>query len=178
MPVGGRSVGERGSAVHPAEAGRSLLVTAAVIRRGRRILIARRAGADSLAGLWEFPGGKLKLGESPESCLVREISEELGLEVAVVRALGFNEHRYPERTVRLLFYEVESRSGRVKLSAHDRFAWVSPVMMNAYVFAPADRPMVDQIARNGGVVPLPVGSGRPVTRRKGRTGSGVRRRES
>jgi 8-oxo-dGTP diphosphatase len=164
MPVGGRSVRAGGATMRAARTCCLILVTAAVIRRGRRILVARRAGDDALAGMWEFPGGKLHPGESPEACLVREISEELGIAVAVVRALGSNEHRYPERTVRLLFYEAEVLSGRVKLAAHDRFAWVFPAEMAAYVFAPADRPMVAHIVGNGGVVPMLCASESEVSR--------------
>lgn len=178
MPVSGRAARVHETDDVPLRAHRVLRVTAAIIRRGRRILIARRAGDDPLAGLWEFPGGKIHPGELPEACLVREIWEELGLRVGVVRALGSNEHRYPERTVRLLFFEVESLSGRVKLNAHDRVAWVYPVAMKAYVFAPADRPMVDHIVMNGGVAPLLGVAVRSARRKRRRPGSGFPRLEA
>jgi 8-oxo-dGTP diphosphatase len=120
--------------------------------------------------MWEFPGGKLHSGESPEACLVREIAEELGLDVVVVRSLGANEHRYPERTVRLLFYEAEPISGRVRLAVHDRFAWVLPEALAGYAFAPADRPLVDQMLRAGGVVPMPRAAAESIKRKRRRMG--------
>lgn len=83
--------------------GYPLIVTAGVVRRGDTVLIARRASGP-LAGQWEFPGGKLEPGESPETCLARELREELGLEVQVEEVLAVVYHEYPERPVLLLAY--------------------------------------------------------------------------
>jgi 8-oxo-dGTP diphosphatase len=134
---------------------RVLRVTAAVICRGHRILIARRSGADPLSGYWEFPGGKIHPGETQEDCLVREIKEELGMNVAIVRTLGSHEHRYADRRLRLIFFEAKPVSGRPRLIDHDGIAWVHPEGLKDYAFAPADRPMVRHIVRHKCVSPLP-----------------------
>jgi 8-oxo-dGTP diphosphatase len=115
-----------------------VLVTAGVIRKEGRILIARRGGADPLAGKWEFPGGKVEKDEKPEDGLQRELREELGIETRVGRALDQTTFRYPNKVVRLLFYEVEYVSGAIALHAHDAVAWVLPEELASYDLAPAD----------------------------------------
>ncbi|MGH9444005.1 MAG: (deoxy)nucleoside triphosphate pyrophosphohydrolase [Thermoanaerobaculia bacterium] len=81
-----------------------LLVAAGILIRDGRVLLARRPAGSHLAGLWEFPGGKVEPGESPERALVREIREELGLEISRFRPFRFSHHAYPEKTVLLLSY--------------------------------------------------------------------------
>jgi 8-oxo-dGTP diphosphatase len=120
-------------------------VTAGVIRKGDSILIARRGPTDRLAGLWEFPGGKVESGETPEACLRRELREELGIEAQIGRLLARVVHRYPEKTILLLFFEAQIQSGEIRPCEHDATAWVSPAEMGAYVFAPADRTFVDRL---------------------------------
>jgi len=119
-----------------------LQVTAGVLRRGGALLIARRGPGDALAGQWEFPGGKIEPGETPEACLVRELREELGVETRVVRFLTRTTHSDFHRTVELLFYEVELVRGAPRPLCHDAIAWVAPAEMAGYDFAPADRPFV------------------------------------
>jgi 8-oxo-dGTP diphosphatase len=121
-------------------------VTAAIIRDGGQVLITRRTGSgDPLAGKWEFPGGKIEEGESPEVCLSRELREELGVAVCVGEPLGSVVHTYPRGTIELLFYAVTIVSGSLSLKAHDRYAWVRPAEMSGFDFAPADLPMVNQL---------------------------------
>ena len=86
---------------------RVLVVLAAVIERGDRLLVTRRLTGTHLSGLWEFPGGKCEAGESHEACLARELLEELGVRATVGRELLITEHAYPERTVRLHFRTCE-----------------------------------------------------------------------
>jgi 8-oxo-dGTP diphosphatase len=124
-----------------------LRVTAGVIRQGDRILIARRAGHDPLAGKWEFPGGKIEPGEKPEDCLQRELLEELGITVRIGRFLESNCHDYPERRVELLFYEGEYVAGEVVPQIHDRFAWIEVQDLVDYDLAPADRPFARQLMK-------------------------------
>ena len=81
-----------------------IVVTAGVVVRNGSILVARRKSGSHLEGLWEFPGGKLEPNESPEECLAREFKEELGVEISVDRISEVVFHRYPEKTVLLLFY--------------------------------------------------------------------------
>jgi 8-oxo-dGTP diphosphatase len=145
-----RSLGEAGSlrstsAAGPLEAAGDggvhpprLKVTAGVIRKGPHILLARRAGRDPLAGKWEFPGGKLETGEDGESCLRRELLEEIGITVKVGRFLGAVAHDYPERRVELLFYDAEYVGGKVAPRIHDQVVWISIAELPDYDLAPAD----------------------------------------
>lgn len=109
-----------------------------MIHKGKHVLLARRAGRDPLAGKWEFPGGKLEAGEDGESCLRRELLEELGITVNVGRFLGSVEHDYPERHVELLFYDVEYAGGEVTPHIHDQIAWITIAELADYDLAPAD----------------------------------------
>ena len=134
---------------------RNLVVVAGVVRRGGRILIARRAGADPLAGCWEFPGGKRKPGETPEAALRREWREEFGSEVTPLRRLGESVNAAGGRRIRLVFVEGRAATDVAALRVHDARAWVRLPELGRYVFAPADRPMVRHLARTGAVEPLP-----------------------
>jgi len=127
-------------------------VTAGIIRQGERILIARRRPGLRMAGLWEFPGGTIEAGETPEECLRRELSEELGIHVRVGRCVGQTEHDYPRGRICLHFYEVEHLEGDVSLRDHDRFAWVASGELGAYTFAPADVPFVQRLMEGCGVL--------------------------
>lgn len=122
-----------------------LPVTAAVLLREGRVLLARRPPGDRLAGYWEFPGGKIESGESPEDCLARELREEFGIEARVGDFLARSLHRYPEREVELLAYRVEHLSGEFELRDHDAVRWVLPEEIVPAELAPADRPLVPEI---------------------------------
>src|SRR6266478_3393599 len=89
-----------------AEAARPIVLVAAValIDADGRVLLAQRPEGKHLAGLWEFPGGKVEPGESPEAALVREVREELGIRIDRFRPFGFAHHAYPEKSVLLLAY--------------------------------------------------------------------------
>src|SRR4051812_571287 len=83
----------------------TLLVAAAVVIEGERVLLTQRKVGTHLAGAWEFPGGKVQAGEDPRAALVRELREELGIASVVGEIMEVTFHRYPERSVLLLFYE-------------------------------------------------------------------------
>jgi 8-oxo-dGTP diphosphatase len=83
------------------------IVAAGILIRGGRVILSQRPAGKHLAGLWEFPGGKMEPGESPEAALVREVREELGIEIAGFRPFRFSHHAYPEKTVLLLAYLCE-----------------------------------------------------------------------
>lgn len=123
-----------------------LRVTAAILWRGDRLLIAQRRRPAWLAGLWELPGGKIEGDESPEACLGRELAEELGIEVRVGRPFGVHRHRYPELHVELHAYEVELTGGEPEAREHAALAWIAREELGAYVFAPADVPFVERLA--------------------------------
>tara|TARA_R110002073_G_scaffold275705_2_gene439487 strand:- start:87 stop:473 length:387 start_codon:yes stop_codon:yes gene_type:complete len=120
-------------------------VTAAVMRRGDEIFIARRAAGRHLEHLWEFPGGKLEHGEDPRTGLQREMREEFGIEVAVGEFFCESIFDYGEKVVRLLAYEVEHMSGEIAPTDHDCVLWVTVVQLSNFDWAPADLPFVEQL---------------------------------
>jgi len=117
-------------------------VTAAILRRGDRLLLAQRDAPDYLAGKWELPGGKIEADESPEACLARELREELGVETRVGRFLGKHVHAYEQITVELLAFEVELVSGEPQPRVHRALAWVERDDLDGYELAPADEPLI------------------------------------
>jgi len=123
-----------------------IVVAAAVIIRNGRVLLTRRAEGQHLAGLWEFPGGKLEEGESPEEALVRECREECGIEVQVEQILEVTHHRYSEKNVLLLFYRCGLRAGEVRHLQVADHAWVAPHELGRYPLPPADERVVARIA--------------------------------
>lgn len=102
------------------------------------MLIARRKPEKSQGGLWEFPGGKLEEGESPDACLRRELMEEMGIEIAVDRLFGVNDHDYGAIHIHLIAYEAKLVAGEITLIDHDRYDWVRKEQLADYPFAPAD----------------------------------------
>lgn len=119
-------------------------VTAGVIRRDGRILIAQRKSGH-LAGKWEFPGGKIEPGETPEQCLERELHEEFKIEVTVGSHVATSVFEYKEITIELLGYEAEYVRGDFVLTDHSQIEWVKPAELPAWDLAPADLPIVQAI---------------------------------
>lgn len=126
-----------------------VLVVAALIRRfgdlEKRILVVRRGPQQSGAGFWEFPGGKVEKDESPEQALVREVSEELALNIRVGELLGEEEYTYPTKRIRLRVYWTETNQNDFLLSEHDAFKWSLPEEINVDELSAADRPFVEKI---------------------------------
>lgn len=120
----------------------ALQVTAGILRRGGRVLIARRRMTRRMGGMWEFPGGKVEPGETPEDALRRELREELGIEVRVGALLQAVEHRYDWGAIRLVAYEVEILRGEPEPLDHDDLAWVPPSELMRYNCTPADLPII------------------------------------
>lgn len=117
-------------------------VAAAVIFKEQQLLIARRAQHKSQAGFWEFPGGKIEMGETPEACLLRELKEELAIEVKVNYFLMESVHHYDQISIVLKAYHCSYSRGDIQLQDHDKIEWISPSEFNQYNFAPADRPFL------------------------------------
>ena len=117
-------------------------VTAAIIRKDSKILIARRAQNKHLGGYWEFPGGKIEEGETPQECLKRELEEELGIVVNVGAFFMENEHHYEDKIIQLQAFECEHISGNIMLNDHDQIEWVHPSEFINFKFAPADIPFL------------------------------------
>ena len=123
-------------------------VAAAVIIEDGRLFITRRPPGDNLASLWELPGGKLELGETPEECLVRELREELAMDVEVGELVAQTDYEYSHGRFRMLALRAVRTSG-FKLLAHDRFAWVGRDEIGQYELAPADIALVASLIRDG-----------------------------
>jgi 8-oxo-dGTP diphosphatase len=122
-------------------------VTAAVILQAEQVLIAQRKATDRLAGLWEFPGGKIESGESPEVCLARELREELGIEVRIGHFLGETTYRYPHMAIKLMVYRAYWTGGALMPTDHARCEWVPIRKLNTFSFAPADIPFVEMLVK-------------------------------
>lgn len=129
----------------PEQKGEMKTVTAAILVKDGRVLIARRRSTDRLAGKWEFPGGTIEEGETPEACLKREMKEEFDIDVTVGDCLGESVYHYPHGAVRLLAYATRWRDGQMTMRAHDDYRWVPPHHLNRYDLAPADIPLAREV---------------------------------
>lgn len=122
-------------------------VTAAVIERDGKILIAKRKSTDRMGGRWEFPGGKLNLNESPEECLKRELKEELNIEAQIGEFICRSKFRYMLVPLELLVYRAKYVSGELKALEHDDIKWVLPADLNKYDFVKADIGVVERLIK-------------------------------
>lgn len=124
----------------------TVIVSAAVVIRDGRILLTRRMEGAHLAGMWEFPGGKVEPGEDPEAAVVRECREECGVELEVLDVLEVTFHRYPTKDVLLLFYECRMKGDRdiQHLGVADH-AWVLPSELRRYPLPPPDERLVRKL---------------------------------
>lgn len=121
-------------------------VVAAVVSRGRSILITRRPDRAGQAGLWEFPGGKVEPGEGEAEALARELREELGVEAAIGRLLLRHRHRYPDLEVALAFYAA-TLSGEPEAIGVAELAWAERGTLGSYDFLEADLAVLPDIER-------------------------------
>ncbi len=122
-------------------------VTAAIIREGSKVLLTRRAAGEHLAGQWEFPGGKVHEGETPEACLARELEEELSLVCVIGEKVAESDYHYAHGAFSIIAYEAEIKSGELNLSVHDQAEWVDVGELLAFNLAPADIPIAAAIRR-------------------------------
>lgn len=121
-----------------------LVAAAALVDVDGRVLIAKRPPGKQLAGLWEFPGGKVEAGETPEACLIRELDEELGIAVtgACLAPFVFASHDYESFHLLMPLYLCRRWSGMVTAREHEALAWVKPSRLGDYPMPPADAPLV------------------------------------
>lgn len=116
-------------------------VTAAIIFDGSKVLIARRAPAEKLAGFWEFPGGKLESGETLKACLSRELKEELNIDTQVFEILAESEYHYEHGFIKLIGMRTEITGGTITTKVHDKIEWAEIAHLLNYPLAPADIPI-------------------------------------
>jgi 8-oxo-dGTP diphosphatase len=121
-----------------------LVAAAALIDADGRVLICQRPEGKQLAGLWEFPGGKLEPGETPEACIIRELHEELDIRVAkaCLAPFVFASHTYDSFHLLMPLYLIRRWEGQVRAQEHNAIAWVKPAKLDDYPMPPADAPLV------------------------------------
>ncbi len=125
-------------------------VTAAIIVREDRVLVARRKSGGKLDGYWEFPGGKLDPNESPEACLKREIDEELGIcDLEIKRHFITTVHAYSFADIELIVFLCECKTLPQASHAHDALEWATLDQLNTYQWAAADIPAVQKLVKEG-----------------------------
>ena len=120
-------------------------VVAAVIERDGRYLITRRLERTHLAGLWEFPGGKIGSAEAPETALRRELQEELGVDATVGDLVEAVTWTYPEKTVRILFFRC-ALHGEPRPQEGQEMRWAEGPALSTYAFPEADRRLVERLS--------------------------------
>ncbi|MHA6645671.1 8-oxo-dGTP diphosphatase MutT [Mesorhizobium sp. A623] len=121
-----------------------LVVACALVDADGRVLIAQRPQGKQLAGLWEFPGGKVEQGETPEQCLVRELREEIGVEtkIACLAPLTFASHSYDDFHLLMPLYICRRFEGIAMPKEGQTLKWVRPRQMRDYPMPPADEPLI------------------------------------
>ena len=125
-----------------------LVAACALIDTDGRVLIAERPAGRSMAGLWEFPGGKVETGETPEATLIRELKEELGIKVKeeCLAPLTFASHAYPDFHLLMPLYVCRRWEGFVAPQEGQTLAWVRPNRLKDYPMPPADVPLIAHLS--------------------------------
>lgn len=121
-------------------------VAIGLVWKDGRLLIARRPSGVHLAGLWEFPGGKVEAEETPEACILRELREEAGVEAAVTGRRAVIEFTYPERIVRLHPIDCQWLAGEPHPEGCEEPRWVAPAELAGFEFPPANAPLLAALA--------------------------------
>jgi 8-oxo-dGTP diphosphatase len=124
-----------------------LVAACALVDTDGRVLIAQRPAGKSMAGLWEFPGGKVEAGERPEQTLIRELKEELGVVVneACLAPLTFASHAYPDFHLLMPLYVCRRWEGTVRALEGQSLTWVRPNRLRDYPMPPADEPLISHL---------------------------------
>ncbi len=124
-----------------------LVVACALIDPDGRVLIAERPPGKPMSGLWEFPGGKVEVGERPEETLIRELKEELGIVVsdACLAPLTFASHSYPDFHLLMPLYVCRRWEGTAMAQEGQKLRWVRPNQLRDYPMPPADEPLISHL---------------------------------
>ncbi|MDX2143144.1 MAG: 8-oxo-dGTP diphosphatase MutT [Rhodospirillaceae bacterium] len=126
-----------------------LVAAVALIDDRRRVLLAQRPAGKAMAGLWEFPGGKVEDHETPEQALVRELHEELGIDVAAadLEPLAFASHTYDDFHLLMPLFDCTRWAGRIVAKENQALAWVAAADLEHYNMPPADVPLIEPLRR-------------------------------
>lgn len=124
------------------------IVTAAAMVRDEKVLIAQREAGSHMEYRWEFPGGKLEHGETPEECIIREIKEELDMDIEVLDIYKVVKFAYKEKDILLLCYLCRIIGGEGKALECNDFKWVNREELVNYEFVPADLPIVEKLMKD------------------------------
>ena len=124
-----------------------LVVAVALVDPDGRVLLAQRPAGKSMAGLWEFPGGKIEAGERPEEALIRELREELGIAVkeACLAPFTFASHTYSGFHLLMPLYVCRRWNGIVTAREGQQLAWVPPLGLSGYPMPEADKPLIPML---------------------------------
>ncbi len=121
-------------------------VTAAVIIKNKKILIARRKKEQHMGLKWEFPGGKIRENETPTACLIRELEEEFSIKTRIREFFLRTVHHYQNKSIELISFLVDHRAGDFILRDHEEIRWIDRDELGRYDFADADIPIVKKLA--------------------------------
>lgn len=124
-------------------------VAAAIIIKNNKILVAKRRDNQYFKNKWEFPGGKIEKGETPEECLQREVKEEFDITVRIDSFFMESKFQYPHMKIHLLTYLAYIQSGTLQANEHEEYQWVSTSELDDFDFLEADEPIISQLKQNG-----------------------------
>jgi 8-oxo-dGTP diphosphatase len=136
-----------------------LIVTAAIIYDGTKILITKRKPKKTLPGGWEFPGGKIELRESPEECLKRELKEELDLEIENINIFHAIQHEYSDFHIIMIAYKCDlCKNQKILLTEHEDYRWLESNSEDwkKINFLPADIPIIDKLFKQQEKIAVPI----------------------
>ena len=125
-------------------------VAAAIIENDGKIFVCKRGAGGVCAFLWEFPGGKLEEGETPNEALCRECREELEVKIEPEELFAEFPFKYPDREIYFYFIKAKIKSGEIKLNVHTAVKWVLPEEMNSAEYCPADKDIIALLKENYG----------------------------
>lgn len=126
-------------------------VTCAIILREDKIFVIQRSAEMNLPFKWEFPGGKIEMGENEEDCIKREIREEINIEIQILKRLTPSVYTYPTFAINLIPFLASYINGKVVLAEHSNFKWLEKSELLSLDWAPADVPIVQEILNSKNV---------------------------
>lgn len=136
---------DEGKEKKPRRRGIWIPVVTGLIRKNGKVLLGQRPVGETLAGAWEFPGGKIEQGESPQEALKRELQEEIGVDAEIGELKLAHTHSYGERGVLLLFYDVNFWKGEPKTIYHDDLRWAEPEELEKIQIPEANRNILTKL---------------------------------